>query len=471
MAKYGMSQVSDLSGGSGSAQLLTFHADFLEEHPGGAGVIFKYAGGDATEAYNEIHEEELVTETLPSEKCLGDVVGTANDAPQTPPPSPDSLTAAATTQDGVPPLTTVVSLDDFEKIAWQYLTPSGKAYYQSGSDDEFSIADSRRIFRKMTLRPRILRAVEPIATETTIIGYPSSLPVYFSPTGQGRYAHKDAERIISSVAGQEGLIYCMPTGSPHEAIFNARHKKDQPLFFQLYCYRDRQIATELLRKVERMGASAIFLTVDTPVISKRERDDRLKAADGDDTIGANAGGVAKIQSRSMLNPLLTWDDLDWIRGATGLPLVLKGVQAVEDAVEAYARGVDGIVLSNHGGRSQDTAQAPILTLLEIRRYAPHLITATRNGKFQILVDGGIRRGTDVIKALALGASAVGIGRPVLYSMCAGYGERGLKRLVQILRAEIETNMALSGARNVSELTSEMVNSSRAEMEVTGRVSL
>lgn len=470
MTKFGMSQVR---GGNDFESLwylmLMCGTDFLAEHPGGAGIILKYGGRNATEPYDEIHEPELVVKTLSTEHCMGNIDGSSIASEDT----SDQPAHSTSKLDGhqPPPLNTMVAVSDFETVAKTHLTPAGWAYYSSGTDDELSISDTRRIFRKMTLRPRVLRAVEPISLNTTILGYNSSMPIYISPTGQGRYAHKDAESIISSTAGKEGLIYCMPTGSPHEAIFNARQTSDQPLFFQLYANRDRKRTQELIRKVESMGASAIFLTVDTPVLSKRERDDRLKAADGDDTLSASAGGLAKVTSQGMLNPLLTWEDAKWLRGITRLPIVLKGIQSVEDAVLAYTHGLDGIVLSHHGGRSQDTAQAPILTLLEIRRFAPHLISAARERKFELLLDGGVRRGTDVIKALALGATAVGIGRPILYSMCGGYGEKGLRRLFQILRSEIETNMALAGTNDIGGLEAELVNSSRAEKEVTGRVKL
>lgn len=425
----------------------------------------KCAGQDATSSYDEIHEPGLVAETLPQERCLG----TADLATLTPRPDARKAEDAEKTGAKFPPLHMMVSVADFEKVAETYLSPAGWAYYSSGADDELSIADSRRIFRKMALRPRVLRHVEPVSAETSILGFKSSLPIYITPTGQGKYAYNNAEAVLATGAGREGIIYCMPTGASHEAVFAARTSPDQPLFFQLYSHRDMERAKAMIRKVEGLGAAAIFLTVDSPVIGKRERDDRLRAADGDDTL--LVGGLAKTSSMGMLNPLLSWTDLTWIRETTTLPLVIKGIQTVEDAVLAHQYGADGIVLSNHGGRSQDTAQAPILTLLEIRRHAPQLLEPSAKKKFQVFVDGGFRRGTDVIKAIALGATAVGIGRPVLYSMCAGYGEKGLRRLINILRAEIETNMAMAGARSVNDLVPEMVNSERAEKEVSRRVKL
>ncbi|KAF4963186.1 hypothetical protein FSARC_8764 [Fusarium sarcochroum] len=438
--------------------------DFIDEHPGGAGLILKRAGQDATSSYEEVHEPELVERTLSSEYCLG-TVDTAT--------LPQVMDVEPKTNDApdFPTLNTIISLADFEKIAESFLPPAAWAYYSSGAEDEYCVDNAKRIFRNILLRPRILRQVEPVSTKTTILGFPSSLPVYFSPTGIGRYAHKEAESIIAAVAGQENLLYCMPTSASWGSVSKARSVTDQPLFFQLYTGRDKEYTKSVLRTVKALGVTAIFLTVDSPVLGKRERDDRIRAAEGDDTISPASGGVAKVTSRGLLNPLLSWSDIEWIREATGLPLVLKGVQTVEDAVLAHLHGLNGIVLSDHGGRSLDTAQSPMLTLLEIHRYAPHLLSQGIRKNYQVFVDGGIRRGTDVIKAIALGATAVGIGRPVLYSMCAGYGDKGLHRLVQILRAEIETNMALAGTKDISELVPEIVNTERVERDISRRVKL
>lgn len=358
-------------------------------------------------------------------------------------------------------------MDDFEKIAKRYLTPTGWAYYAGGAEDEISISDTRRLFRMITFRARVLRCVEPVSTAVKILGCPSSLPFYISPTGLGRYAHRDAEPALARAAGKEDIIYCMPTTAAHESVFAARSKPDQPLFFQLYTTRERAKAQEYIRKLERLGARALFLTVDSPVLGRREKDERIKATDSPEA----ASGVAKSGSLGLLNPMLCWEDLKWIRSTTSMPLVLKGVQTVEDAVLAYEAGVQGIVLSHHGGRSLDTAQAPIITLLEIRNHAPHLLLPEIRDKFQVFVDGGFRRGTDILKALALGASAVGIGRPFLYSMTAGYGEAGVARLLRMLRVEIETSLALAGARTVEELVPEMINSERAESEMSRRIKL
>ncbi|KAL0937192.1 glycolate oxidase [Colletotrichum truncatum] len=437
--------------------------EFLEEHPGGAKLIFNCAGRDATEEYDSIHNPDLIAETLSPDCCLGPVdpstLPQQSSAPEPEKPKP-----------AFPHLGAIINADDFEKVAEKYLSEMGWAYYYSGAEDELSLQDSRRIFRRLALRPRVLRNVDAIDTKTSILGLPSSLPFYISPTGQAKYAHPEAETLISKAAGKEGIIYCMPTkpSASIDAIFGARVSDQQPLFFQLYVDRNREKAQATIRKAESLGAKAIFVTVDSPVIGKRERDERLTV--GDEPF-SEPSGVAKTTASGLLNAGLTWTDLEWIRETTPLPIVIKGIQSVEDALIAYEHGVDGIVLSNHGGRSQDTAQAPMLTLLEIRRYAPHLLAPEAKKKFQVFVDGGIRRGTDILKALALGASAVGIGRPFLYSMTAGYGEAGIRRLLQILRHELETNMALAGAASVKDIVPELVNSERAEKEVTGRVKL
>lgn len=423
---------------------------------------------------------------LSAESCLGTIKPNSLPNPSSAGPEvPDQVQEKPTSQ--FPPLSSIVNVSDFEKVAEKYLSPSGWAYYSSGAEDEISLSDTRRIFNRIAFRPRILRNVDAVSTTTSILGHHSTLPIYISPTGLGRYAHRDAEKVLASVAGQEGIIYMMPTApsQPHEAIFAARTRADQPLFFQLYLNRDHARAEALVRRAEALGAAAIFLTVDSPVIGRRERDERVKAAAGErttptstnnnnttTTAGAGAGaGVARVASSGLLNPGLVWDDLAWLRTVTRLPVVVKGVQSVEDAVLAHDRGAAGVVLSNHGGRSLDTAQAPLLTLLELRRHVPHLLAAPVRDRFQVFVDGGVRRGTDVLKALALGASAVGVGRPFLYSMTAGYGEDGVRHLVGMLRAEIETGMALLGATNVAELVPEMVNSERAEVEVSRRIKL
>lgn len=325
--------------------------DFLVSHPGGANVLLRSAGTDATSDYESVHNPELIAETLPPTSCLGTVeAGTlvANKAEEQQ-QQQQQISETAKEKSQYPPLSEMVNVDDFEAVAKKYLSPSGWAYYSSAADDEYSKQENQRIFRKLKLRPRVLRNVEAVDTVTTILGYPSSLPIYVSPGGLAKYAHPQAECVLAAGAGREGLIQCVPT-SPSmslEAIYAARIDKEQPMFQQLYVNRDRDKATALIERTRSLGANALFVTVDSPVLGKREQDDRLK--------GGTTTGTAKTASSGLLNPSLTWDDLAWIRRLSGnLPIVLKGVHTVEDAVMAYNAGVEGIVLSNHGGRSQDT---------------------------------------------------------------------------------------------------------------------
>lgn len=437
--------------------------DFLESHPGGAGLLLKSSGQDATSAYESIHNPELIDETLSEDSYLGEIDLSTIDSE-----NPELVPEETGPESEYPALSSIINVDDFELVAQKYLSPEGWAYYSSSAEDETSRQDNARLFRKLKLRPRILRDVGNIDTKTNILDRKSSVPFFICPTGLAKYAHPKAELNLATAAGAEDVHQIIPT-SPSmslEQIAGARSSPDQTQYMQVYVNRDRSKALSLIQRAEAAGMKGLFITVDSPVLGKRERDDRLKAV----SLGSNApnAGVAKIASSTLLNPFLKWEDLAWIRSVTKLPLVLKGVQTVEDALIAYENGINAIYLSNHGGRSQDTAQAPILTLLEIRKYAPQLIG---NDKMQIFVDGNIRRGTDIIKCLALGATAVGVGRPWLYSMTGGYGEDGVRHLIAILRNEIIVNMGLIGATSISELVPSMVNTMRAETEVFGGVKL
>lgn len=344
--------------------------EFLSAHPGGAKIILKSAGQDASEEYDSIHNPELVEETLPPSAFLGSI--DPKTIPQPIKVKADGPVQTQKQQNAYPPLTSMINVDDFAVVARKYLSPTGWAYYSSAADDEYSKQEAAHAFRELKLRPRILRNVDAIDTRTIILGEESSLPIYISSAGLGKYAHPQAECTLAAGAGKEGLIQLIPT-SPSmslEAITGARISKTQPQFFQLYVNRDHEKARALIRRVEKLGVSALWVTVDSPVLGKREGDDRLKAearypSEASSQLlikiqvpvsgsGELYAGVAKSMSSGLLNSSLSWADLDMIREVTDLPLVLKGIQSVEDAVLAYKAGVQGIVLSNHGGRSQDT---------------------------------------------------------------------------------------------------------------------
>ncbi|KAG2417582.1 hypothetical protein HFD88_008801 [Aspergillus terreus] len=438
--------------------------EFLASHPGGSQVILRCAGKDATEDFTSVHDAELLAQALPPSAFLGTIdtgtLSTSNDTTKSSTEPRETNTS--------PPLRSLINLHDFEHVAQKHLSSNAWAYYSSGAEDEISKRQNAKAFKKVALRPRILRKIPAVDTSTTILGKCVSLPVYMSPTGIAKLAHPDGECALAAAAGHEGLAQVLANGSsfPIERVMAARTHPQQPVFQQLYVNRDISKSEEIARRAERAGAGAIWITVDSPVVGKREMDERLNVEMQGDDPSSKGQGVAKTMA-SFISPFIDWDILTWLRGLTNLPIVIKGIQCVEDAVLAYQHGVQGIVLSNHGGRSQDTAQSPLLTLLEIRRYAPSLL----NSSMEIYIDGGIRRGTDVLKAVALGATAVGLGRPFLYSLAAGYGEQGVRRAIEILRQEIESNMVFLGATSLKELGSHHLNTSRLERDVVGSVKL
>ncbi|PPJ52162.1 hypothetical protein CBER1_10028 [Cercospora berteroae] len=439
--------------------------DFAPKHPGGASLLLKLAGQDATEQYSMFHNVALVKETLGSEAAIGTIDRSSIKPPTQPkeiPLGPQSATPKR------PPLRSMINLHDFQSVAEKFMTPLAWAYISSGSDDEVSLRENAFAYSRVFLRGRTLRKISSISTQTNILGINSSLPIYTSPVGLGKLVHPDGECAIARADGEEGICQVVNTVSSCtiEEIMQARVRPDQPVFWQLYLDKDLEKSKKFVERVEKAGVKAIWLTVDSPVTGNRERDERGKGVEDDteeileDVVNDMKRGGAGVaaSNNSFINGDIDWDIIAWLRSITKLPIVVKGIGCVEDAVAAYDHGADAIVLSNHGGRSQDTSQPPLLTLLEIRTYAPHIM----GKKMQIFVDGGVRRGTDVLKALCLGANAVGIGRPVLFSMSAGYGHYGIRRMIQILRREIETNMAFLGARTIADLSPSMINTKPLE---------
>ncbi|CAK4032924.1 Cytochrome b2, mitochondrial [Lecanosticta acicola] len=442
---------------------------FIDQHPGGASLILRVAGQDATEQYETFHDADLV------EKTLGPGANKGTIDPRTILKPESKPTPKGSVARGPPPLKSIIALADFEKVAERHMTPLAWAYISSGSDNEVTLRENARIYQKVFLRGRILRKVGSVDLSTTILGHASSLPIYTSPVGLAKLVHPEGECAIAKADGIEGVVQVVNTVSsvPIEEIMKARISREQPVFWQLYLNKELEKSREFIERVEKTGVKAIWLTVDSPVTGNRERDERSKEVEEEFEEDLEAAvstlrstGVAA-SNNSFINADADWEIIDWLRSVTKLPIVVKGIQCVEDAILAYEHKVDGIVLSNHGGRSQDTSQPPLLTLYEIRKFAPHIM----GREMQIFVDGGVRRGTDVLKALCLGASAVGIGRPVLFSMAAGYGHYGVRRMLQILRKEMQTNMAFLGARKIEDLRPEMANVKALERKVVGECKL
>jgi L-lactate dehydrogenase (cytochrome) len=312
------------------------------------------------------------------------------------------------------------------------------------------------------MKPRILVNVREIDMTTNILGVTSTLPLYFTATALAKLAHPNGELAIVKAARKAGVPYMLPTLSSYtlDEMLEARHP-GQECFSQLYVNPERSRTQAYVEKLEANGVKALFITVDAPQLGRREKDMRNKfTQQGSDVqeTDEDSGGVDRSQGAtraisSFIDPGLNWADIPWFKSITKMKILLKGVQCNEDAVMAYKAGLSGCVLSNHGGRQLDTCRSGIEVLPEVVQALQD--AGCKKGEFDIFVDGGIRRGADIFKAVALGASGVGVGRPVLYSL-ASYGEKGIVRMVHMLQDELQMVMRLSGTPDIPSITEEHV---------------
>jgi len=350
-----------------------------------------------------------------------------------------------------------LSLDEFEAIARETLPTMTYDFIAGGAEDERTVAGNRAAFARRVLRNRVLVDVEARDMRTRLLGLELAHPILLAPTALHRLAHPEGEVATAQGAAAAGALYTVSTATstPLEQI--ARAAPEGPRWFQLYHLGDREATEELIRLAVATGHRAIVLTVDVPLLGRRERDLRnvFTLPPGIAMVHANEPAwspsgeeAARAWASPIASRTLTWDDLGWIRAAGGgVPLLLKGIVRGDDAEHALNVGVDGIWVSNHGGRQLDGAIATLDALADVAR--------TVAGNCAIVVDGGIRRGTDVIKALALGADAVAIGRPQLFGLAAG-GAAGVQRVVELLRAELDLAMALVGAPTLTALEPDLV---------------
>ncbi|GAA6012024.1 hypothetical protein JCM11491_000141 [Sporobolomyces phaffii] len=457
------------------------------DHPGGLRILLKYAGKDATDEYAPIHPEGTVQQALARDKHLGPVdmatVEKVVERVEKPRPGDD---------EPKPSLANCLNLDDIENAAERLLKTKAWAYYRSAADDELTHDRNRQTFSRLRLRPRVMRDVTTVDLTTKLLGHKSSLPFFIAPAAMGRLAHPDGEKCLARTAKAHGFPYVLSSNSS-VSFEELSRDPDQTLFFQLYVNKDRKKTEDLLQRVVKAGFKAIVVTVDAPVAGKRERDERTKldleasddpnmkkavaatAPDAPDrpkqtsttqgiaqTLGSlNASQPTSIATQmfSYVDPALRWQDIAWIKRVTnGLPVVVKGIQSAEDAALATHYGASAIYLSNHGGRQLEGAPTSLETLLEIRKYEPWVFDHT-----EIWCDGGVRRGTDILKLLALGARAVGIGRPFMYSLV--FGDAGVDHVATILRDELAQNVRLVGATKLSDLDPALVNARDLERDI------
>ena len=354
----------------------------------------------------------------------------------------------------------ILNLDSLEALARDRLDPMLYDYIAGGAGDEWTLTENRVAWSRFQLLPRMLRGVNDRSLATTVLGQEVSMPVLVPPMGFQGLCHDEAERATARATAAEGTIFCASTVSNDtlEAIAEA---SGGPRWFQLYVYRDKAITRGLVDRAVAAGYAALCLTVDTPLAGARERDRRNSlrmpahlvlgnfAAEhtAEHHHGQGAGSALAQYIAARWDPGLTWDDVSWLRSVSSLPVVVKGVLAPEDAVLAVDHGASAVIVSNHGGRQLDTVPAGATML--------RAVADAVGDRAEVLVDGGVRRGTDVLKALALGARAVMVGRPVLWGLTLD-GAEGVRAVLQHLRLEIDLAMALAGCRTVTDVGRDLI---------------
>lgn len=502
--------------------------DFLQEHPGGSAIIVKYAGKDATKAFDPIHPGDTLTKYLKSQYHKGPVEGTikkpAKAKASAPPPapsngstteqpkpsgntvgefdveydehdgldplptsSPETASTASSTPESQddddeydddeddppsehelrrrklvklkPDLSQIYNLTDFEFVARHTMEKTAWSYYSSGCDDEITLRENHLAYQRIYFKPRILRDVTNIDLSTTMNGTKVTAPFYITATALGKLGHEEGEVVLTRSAAKHNLIQMIPTlaSCSFDEVVDAADGK-QTQWLQLYVNKDREVCKSIVQHAEKRGIKGLFITVDAPQLGRREKDMRSKNIEdlshvqGDDDEADRSQGAARAIS-SFIDTSLNWKDIPWFRSITKMPIYLKGVQTVEDVLLAVEHGVDGVVLSNHGGRQLELSPPPIEVLAEVM---PILRERGLQDKIEIYIDGGVRRATDILKAICLGAKGVGIGRPFLYAMST-YGDDGVKKAIQILKDEMVMNMRLLGVTSIDQLDESYVD--------------
>ena len=354
----------------------------------------------------------------------------------------------------------LVNISDFEVAARAKLPAMAYAYYASGAWDELTLRANREAYERIMLKYRVLVDVSNRDLSTSVLGDQISMPIMVAPVALQKMAHPDGELATAAAAGAAGTIMILSTLAT-SSIEEVMKVATGALWFQLYVYKDRGVTRSLVERAEAAGYRAIVLTVDTPMLGCREADmrNRFQIPEGLSLKNLSEAHLDKspkdvdesglfAYARMLHDPSLSWKDLDWLRSITRLPVLVKGVVRPDDAMRAVQAGVAGIIVSNHGGRQLDTAPATISVLADI--------VEAVDGRVDVLVDGGVRRGTDVIKALALGAKAVLVGRPVVWGLAVD-GENGVRRVLELLRGELDLAMALCGCSSIRTISRDLIS--------------
>ncbi len=345
----------------------------------------------------------------------------------------------------------VADLLQYEPLARQRLSQMAYDYVRSGGADEITMRENRAGFERLKLSPSVLVDVSHIDTRINLFGCEFESPILLAPIAYHRLYHPDGEIGTArgaSAAGTGFVVSTFTTTSIDEIARNTR----APIWFQLYVQRDREFTKDMVQRAVASGCKAVCLTVDTPVLGNRYGQLSFGLPSHLECMHLRGMGQGssmpghKTQRKTiydtLFDPSFNWNDLEWLRSVAGVPVILKGVLSAEDGRLAVSCGADGVIVSNHGGRNLDTVPATIDAL-------PRVVEAVA-GRIPVMLDSGIRRGTDVLMAMALGAKAVFIGRPYIYGLALG-GAKGVERVISILRDELERAMALTGRRSIAEI--------------------
>lgn len=403
--------------------------EFLPSHPGGSKIILQLAGRDATEEYDPIHPPGTLEGNLKPEAKLGKI-----DPATLPKPKADDAEKEQQ-KEGPPAMQSLLNLDEIEEVATKQISKKCWAYYYSAADDLISKKFNNLVYQQILLRPRVFVDCTRCDTSTTLLGHKVGIPLYVSPAAMARLAHPDGEHGIAQGISTFGALQIVSNNAsmtPEQIVEGSL--PGQIFGWQLYVQNERKKSEDMLARINKMSDKYKFicLTLDAPVPGKREHDEKQQTVGASLPVSSSikeaggkpgSGGVGQQLFWGTAADLTWKHTLAWLAKHTKLPIVLKGLQTHEDAYLAaqYAPQVKAIILSNHGGRALDTAPPAVHTLLEIRKYCPEVFS-----RIEVWVDGGIKRGTDVVKALCLGAKAVGVGRPALFGLGAG-GTEGVHR--------------------------------------------
>lgn len=427
-------------------------SEFLQLHPGGSSRILKFAGGDATKSFDSMHTEDVLKRIIETKsiKLLGSLRGEFKED------LTEEEIAIFENRQRIPSIDKIFNVSDFEFVAKKVLPKSTFFYYATGASDEYSLRENHYAYKRVFFRPKMLQELaEEIDTSTEMMGNKVDIPIYITAFAGAKLAHPLGEYNLQRAAYQWNIMQMVPKQLCFGwDEFMADVPKDQKQWFQLHFQTVQELdeIEETIKKVDSYKTvKGIFINVDVGELGHREKDSKARAESLND---ASADILSLIADNGKAKyGAVTWKHLERVRASTNLPIALKGVQRGEDVVLAAEKGINGVILSNHGGRQLDFSRPPLEVLVEARQM---LKEKGLEDKIDIYLDGGVRRGSDVIKALCLGAKGVGMGRPFLYAM-AGYGEEGVSKLIDLIKTEMVNHMKLLGVDNIKDLNEELVD--------------